>query len=133
MASKTLPNPVVESRPARHGWIVRQYADGHFDAAHETTPAISPGFDSREEANAYINEAVAPYVRISRALGNMPYLPLASWYSKSSEPEDLARTLEELAVVLSRIAAEHEAEHVELVNLRNDVAAVRRVFGADHG
>jgi hypothetical protein len=49
------PNPVV----ARTGfyanmWEIREYADGMYDAAHRTGPALSPGFDSFDQACGWV-------------------------------------------------------------------------------
>lgn len=70
-----------------------------------------------------------PEQRITYALGRMPYLPMSEFYSTSSDPEVLARTLESFADALRFIADDNQREHDELVALRNDVAAMRRLMG----
>jgi hypothetical protein len=52
------PNPVISTTALRAypGWIVRQYADGMYDASDTRSPAISPGFDSFGECVAHVRE-----------------------------------------------------------------------------
>ncbi len=71
-------------------------------------------------------------LRIKRALGRMPYLPLTrDYYSTSADPESLARTLENFADTLSRIAEDNQKDFDRLKQLEFDLAAVRRIFGRE--
>lgn len=71
----------------------------------------------------------SPETRIMRALGRMPFLPMASYYSTNPEPEILARTLECFADALAEHAKRDNERDERLRILEHDLAAVRRVFG----
>jgi hypothetical protein len=69
-------------------------------------------------------------LRITQALGRMPYLPGASFYRVSGwNGESLARTLECFAEELTRIGKENTERENDLRALRRDVESIRRVFG----
>lgn len=55
------PNPVVARTPLRAypGWVVRQYADGTFDADNTRGAGLSPVVDTFREAVAWAREIAA--------------------------------------------------------------------------
>lgn len=82
--------------------------------------------------------------RVRAAIATMPYGGLQAVQSAASrvgfdghtagaprpvELDTVANYLEALAHVLKEISQEHALEHLELAALRQDLAAVRRVFG----
>lgn len=58
--AEATPNPVVRSAVLRAcpGWLVREYADGTFDAAEVHGVGLSPGLTSWAEAFAWVRAEV---------------------------------------------------------------------------
>lgn len=51
------PNPVVAATPFyANRWLIREYANGLFDAASTTCAALSPGLGSFDEAVSWVCE-----------------------------------------------------------------------------
>lgn len=54
-AFPTITNPIVRTTRLKSvpGWVVREYADGTYDAADTTGPGLSPVLDSFAEAREW--------------------------------------------------------------------------------
>lgn len=71
-------------------------------------------------------------LRITRALGRMPYLPMThTYYSTSADLESLASTLENFADTLTEIGERNSAESEELFRLKQDLTTLRRLLGTE--